>query len=171
MWKSSWFWVALLISVCFNRPSITFSWESFCDACRPWSAKKTPTSIIQFYTGTFSFHLFCFSHLNESLFSQDCLFKASLDLVMRHICWVGGAGVTLLMAMFIKWSRRKRASDKLQELITAATSTVSPSSWSPKDIWITCSVRNTFRKFSQKNNFLKVTLAFTRYYWMPLAED
>lgn len=36
MWNSSWFWVALLISVCFNLPSITFSWESFCDACRPW---------------------------------------------------------------------------------------------------------------------------------------
>lgn len=36
MWKSNWFCVALLISVCFSLPSITFSWESFWAACRPW---------------------------------------------------------------------------------------------------------------------------------------
>ncbi|TNN55170.1 hypothetical protein EYF80_034615 [Liparis tanakae] len=35
MWNSSWFWVALLISVCFNVPSITFIWESFWAASRP----------------------------------------------------------------------------------------------------------------------------------------
>lgn len=82
MWNSSWFWVALLISVCFNLPSITFSWESFCDACRPWSAKKkNPTK--QLYIRTFSFRLFCFSNLNETLFSQHCLFKASLSFVIR----------------------------------------------------------------------------------------
>lgn len=38
---------------------------------------------------------------------------------------------TLLMAMVIKLSRRNRASDKLQELMTAATSTGSPSSCDP----------------------------------------
>lgn len=36
MWKSSWFWVALLISVCLSRPSNTFIWDSFWAACRPW---------------------------------------------------------------------------------------------------------------------------------------
>lgn len=36
MWKSSWFCVALFISVCFKRPSITLIWDSFCAACKPW---------------------------------------------------------------------------------------------------------------------------------------
>lgn len=35
MWKSSWFCVALVISVCFSRPSITFTWDSRWAACRP----------------------------------------------------------------------------------------------------------------------------------------
>lgn len=36
---------------------------------------------------------------------------------------------TLLIAIDMKWSRRKRASVSVQEPITAETSTESPSSW------------------------------------------
>lgn len=41
MWKSSWFCVALVISVCFNLPSITFTWDSLWAACRPWRGQTT----------------------------------------------------------------------------------------------------------------------------------
>lgn len=44
MWNSNWFWVALVISVCFSLPSMTFTWDSRWAACRPW---KGPTQEIK----------------------------------------------------------------------------------------------------------------------------
>lgn len=46
MWKSSWFCVALFISVCFKRPSITLIWDSFCAACKPWEQLLLELQII-----------------------------------------------------------------------------------------------------------------------------
>lgn len=43
---------------------------------------------------------------------------------------------TLLIAIDMKWSNRKRASVRVQELITAETSTMSPSSWKITIGWI-----------------------------------
>ncbi|TNN36935.1 hypothetical protein EYF80_052899 [Liparis tanakae] len=46
MWKSSWFCVALVISVCFSRPSITFTWDSFWAAWRPWGCDEVVMNLV-----------------------------------------------------------------------------------------------------------------------------